>query len=64
MHLIKNWVRHNSFKDNPVGVFYLLRCVELKELSDGQIKSITDQVKHLKDYVTIWMNQNENVHYT
>merc|ERR1719166_878400 len=44
MHLIKNWVKHNSFKDNQVGVFDLLRCVEFKELSDGQIKSITDQV--------------------
>ena len=27
MHLIKNWVRHNSFKDNQVGVFDLLRCI-------------------------------------
>ena len=49
MHLIKNWVKHNSFKDNQVGVFDLLRCVEFKELSDGQIKSITDQVKYSKD---------------
>ena len=44
MHLIKNWVKSNSFKDNQVGVFELLRCVDFKELSDGQIRSITEQV--------------------
>jgi len=44
MHLIKNWVRNNSFKENEVGVFELLRSVDYKELSDGQIKSVTDQV--------------------
>ena len=44
MHLIKNWVKNNSFKENQVGVFEMLRSVDYKELSDGQIKSITDQV--------------------
>jgi len=44
MHLINKWVVSNSLENIPSGVYDLLRCLELKELSDIQIKSITDQV--------------------
>jgi len=44
MHLINKWVVSNAFESIPSGVYDLLKCIDLKELSDNQIKSITDQV--------------------
>merc|ERR1719348_2312713 len=44
MHLINKWVVSNAFESIPTSVYDLLKCIDLKELSDNQIKSITDQV--------------------
>ena len=47
MHLINKWVVSNAFESIPSGVYDLLKCIDLKELSDNQIKSITDQVQSI-----------------